>query len=210
MSQQQTKKEKREAAKQARIEAQKKRERAKKRKRLITIAIIVVVALAGTYLLILRGAAEKRALASELKSAGCSQIKSYKIGARDHIQTTAKTPNYNSNPPTSGPHLGQTSPWGSQDETVDKKMLVHNLEHGGIVVHYKGIAEADADKVAEIADSYSDGVISQPNDELKDKVAMAAWGKAQTCEKVSERVIRAFIKERCNKGPEKFGLKCGG
>ncbi|MDP3724235.1 MAG: DUF3105 domain-containing protein [bacterium] len=56
---------------------------------------------------------------------------------REHIAIgTSHTP-YNSNPPTSGPHYADTANWGIHETTIPEEYQIHNLEHGGVVVHYK-------------------------------------------------------------------------
>lgn len=211
MSPQESKKEKREAARQARIEAQKARMRAKKRKRNMGIALAVLVALAVGAFGFQKWQEGSGALNRAIKAASCTEIKDVEeLEASPHLEAGAPDPTYNSNPPTSGRHLGNTAPWGAQDETIDKKMLVHNLEHGGIIIHYNNdLGQDSEDQIQELVDSFPDGVISQPNDEIDDPLALAAWGSLQTCERYNETIVKAFIKERCNKGPEKLGLRCG-
>jgi hypothetical protein len=41
---------------------------------------------------------------------------------------------YHSNPPTSGPHAPQTTAWGVLNVIAAKESLVHNMEHGGVVI----------------------------------------------------------------------------
>ncbi len=43
---------------------------------------------------------------------------------------------YNSNPPTSGPHLPSIAPWGIHTAPISKELQVHNLEDGGVIVQY--------------------------------------------------------------------------
>ncbi len=43
---------------------------------------------------------------------------------------------YNSNPPTSGPHLDQLAVWGIHDQSIPDELQVHNLEDGGVMVQY--------------------------------------------------------------------------
>ena len=43
---------------------------------------------------------------------------------------------YNSDPPTSGPHLPYIAPWGVHTRPIDRELQVHNLEDGGVVVQY--------------------------------------------------------------------------
>ena len=42
---------------------------------------------------------------------------------------------YNSDPPTSGPHLPYIAPWGVHTRPIVRELQVHNLEAGGVVVH---------------------------------------------------------------------------
>ena len=44
---------------------------------------------------------------------------------------------YNSDPPTSGPHLPHIAPWGVHTRPITRELQVHNLEDGGVVVNYK-------------------------------------------------------------------------
>src|SRR5207244_699484 len=43
---------------------------------------------------------------------------------------------YNSDPPTSGPHLPYIAPWGVHTRPIPRELQVHNLEDGGVVVQY--------------------------------------------------------------------------
>jgi len=43
---------------------------------------------------------------------------------------------YNSEPPTSGPHLPNIAPWGIYDKPIPKEYQVHNLEDGGVVIQH--------------------------------------------------------------------------
>lgn len=55
---------------------------------------------------------------------------------QQHIEIGQPHGPYNSNPPTSGPHYTQQASWGVHKATIPDEYIVHNLEHGGIVVHY--------------------------------------------------------------------------
>lgn len=204
---QDTKKAKREAARQARIEAQRARERARKRKRIGLFAALTAVLLVAGVLIYQRAQRSEGIVADRFDKAGCA-IKKYPEQDRDHIDANAARPKYNSTPPSSGPHRQQPANWGSYDEPVDDEVLVHNLEHGGIVIHHKGLSDTQTDRVSEIADDYPTGVIALPNENIKVPIALSAWRTVQTCDRVDEVVVRAFVEEYCNKGPEKFNLAC--
>jgi hypothetical protein len=122
---------------------------------------------------------------------------------------------YETNPPSSGDHRGNTAPWGPFPDRVDDEILVHNLEHGGVVIHYRpeDLSEGDISALEELVENYPDpgsgsGVISNLNPDIPKPIAMASWAHTQTCERFNAVVIKAFIEERCGKGPEKFPLGC--
>jgi len=55
---------------------------------------------------------------------------------RGHVQAVNLT-DYNSVPPTSGSHFGAQTNWGIHQEPVPEGYQIHNLEHGGVIMHYK-------------------------------------------------------------------------
>src|SRR3989344_643311 len=57
---------------------------------------------------------------------------------REHIALDAAPPSpYNSNPPSSGAHYGASANWGVHDYEINDKILIHNLEHGGVWLSYR-------------------------------------------------------------------------
>jgi hypothetical protein len=53
-----------------------------------------------------------------------------------HVSPEETHPAYNSKPATSGWHYDIPARWGIHDEVLPDETLVHNLEHGGIRIHY--------------------------------------------------------------------------
>ena len=53
-----------------------------------------------------------------------------------HIDVGAQHEPYNSDPPTSGPHMPRIADWGAYDKPIPKEYQVHNLEDGGVVIQY--------------------------------------------------------------------------
>lgn len=205
---QQHKKARRAATRQARAEAQRARERARRRKRMLTIGLIAALVIAVALFGGKRALQTKQLVGRAAKSADCVLEHPKEGPSSPHMNPEDPAPEYSSNPPSSGLHLASTAPGGAVDETIDKRLLVHNLEHGYVIIHYTGISEGEIDKIHDLVDSYADGVIAQPNAEITSPVAMVGWGALQTCKEVSSPVIKSFIKEHCNKGPEKIGLPC--
>lgn len=199
---------KREAARQERIALARKRQQAKRRKQVL-IAIVLLIALGGaTWFGIQRSRGERAAFAAAAEAAGCGPIESHEDEGQQHLAPNEQYDDYETNPPTSGPHRLQPAPWGSYREAPERETLVHNMEHGGIVIFYKDLADEQIDELDEFADSHVDGVISVPDDQIDKPVAMASWRHSQQCDELNTKAIEGFIRERCNKGPEKVGTTC--
>ena len=82
-----------------------------------------------------------------------------------HIQTFGEPhAAYNSDPPTSGPHMPYIAPWGIHTEPVPKELQVHNLEDKGVMVQYNcpsGCPDL-VEKLKAIVQAYKDEVILAP------------------------------------------------
>ncbi|MFQ5657134.1 MAG: DUF255 domain-containing protein [Candidatus Methylomirabilales bacterium] len=113
----------------------------------------------------------------------------------DHIPSvnTSHAP-YNSDPPTSGPHVRRTAEWGIYDQPVPKELLVHNLEHGGVIIHYNCDCPEFVKKLAAIAKRY-DGrqVILAPYPGMDHKIALTAWTRIDKFNEFDEERIVRFI-----------------
>ena len=112
---------------------------------------------------------------------------------------------YNSNPPTSGPHVAIPAEWGVYPVEVHDQILIHNLEHGGILIAYRpGINSEVIAKLEGIAKEFGRKVIMAPRASNDADIALAAWtrlDKFPVSEFTKERV-KAFIRAWRNKGPE--------
>jgi hypothetical protein len=171
--------------------------------------VVVVVALAaGTWYGIQRSQGRQAAFAAAAEAAGCTDIESFEDEGQRHLDPNEQFDDYKTNPPTSGPHRVQPAPWGSYREAPERETLVHNLEHGGIVVYYKDLPDDQVDELDEFVDDHADGVISVPDSEIEKPVVMTAWRHMQQCDELNLTAIEGFIADRCNKGPEKVGTTC--
>jgi len=95
-----------------------------------------------------------------------------------HINNPDAKVEYNSFPPSSGPHYAQPAPWNLYPESVKQTILVHNLEHGGIVIQYG--PKVSQDDVQKIQSFYQDdpyGLVVAPYKKLGDKIAATAWNE---------------------------------
>jgi hypothetical protein len=114
----------------------------------------------------------------------------------DHlIKPDDKHVPYNSNPPTSGPHLGYIARWGVHTEPIAKELQVHNLEDGGVLVQYN-CPEGCADLVLKlrlIVARYDTMVILAPYPGMNRRIALTAWTRLDAFDDFDERRIVRFI-----------------
>jgi len=113
----------------------------------------------------------------------------------DHIPSLT-TPHvaYNSDPPTSGPHVREVAKWGVYDEPVPKEIQVHNLEHGGVVIQYNCECPELIQKLMAIARRYQrEPVILAPYPWMDHRIALTAWTKIDKFNEFDEERIIRFI-----------------
>lgn len=111
-----------------------------------------------------------------------------------HLQTAAEPHEaYNSNPPTSGPHLPYIAPWGVHTRPIPPELQVHNLEDGGVMVQYNCECPDLAAKLAAVAQKYDKHVIVAPYPGMTSTIALTAWTRIETLSAFDEKRIRRFI-----------------
>jgi hypothetical protein len=148
-----------------------------------------------------------------LQEAGCT-YETDEAQEAAHVAEDAK-PKWNTDPPSSGAHFGIPAPFNFYDDPVDPIRVVHNLEHGGIVI-YVGDDVPDA-QVEAMRSWWSDdpnGVIVTPYGKLGEEIALTAWTKRGTsetahfarCDGFDEKAFSTFRDELRANGPEPFPL----
>ena len=112
----------------------------------------------------------------------------------EHIQT-ASDPHapYNSDPPTSGPHLPYIAPWGVHTRPIPPELQVHNLEDGGVVVQYNCECPELVEKLRGVVRRYDKYVLLAPYPSMKTRIALTAWTRLDHFDEFDERRIVRFI-----------------
>jgi hypothetical protein len=120
-----------------------------------------------------------------------------------HI-TVGQPGHYNSEPPTSGEHWSSASPaapapWGIKDGMLPREVTTHNLEHGGIVIAYNNLSNAEVDQLKSLVRTLSNGtyrkIILEPYPQLTDaKVAVTAWRWLLKLPNVDQTQIVKFVR----------------
>ena len=125
---------------------------------------------------------------------------------KDHVAET-QTVEYNSVPGTSGDHWARWSECGFFEEELADERVVHNLEHGQIVVSYNLTAPEDIDRLRSAFDDIGltniHGVARAYKKIPEGSVALAAWGVSDEMVGVDEDRIKRFFETYVGKlGPE--------
>ena len=180
------------------------RKKAHRRRNLTTTAVALLVA-GGVVAAII---AQKGAKQAELQNYGaaesaanCGDVEEQEIQGADHIDVGAPHEPYTTNPPTSGPHynsagVGPVRPGFYEDPSeAPPEGVVHNLEHGFIVIYYN--PEAPAEVIDDVELAVEDeplATVATPFSGLEgdSNLVIAAWGTSQSCEQVSQAVIEEF------------------
>ncbi len=175
---------KREARRQRQALAQDSTERHRRLKRLRSIGIAVAAALVVVGALIAYFISE-----TNKPGQGVGQQLS------PHIKdvNTQHAP-YDSDPPTSGPHVPETAPWGVSTTPVPKEKMVHNLEDAGVVISYKpDLDKTTVDFLANLTRSYDTDVLMAPYPGLSNPIVLTAWGRIDRMDTFDEARIKRFI-----------------
>jgi hypothetical protein len=176
------------------------------------IGLVAIAAVVG--FLLLRGDGAAAALAD----AGCT-LETYPSQGREHIEEPQEDFEYNSFPPTTGPHHPVPSPWDVFDEPVDQLRLIHNLEHGGLVIQYgEDVPQAEVEAIVAWYRKDPNGKIIAPLPDLGDEIALAAWAAPETpgttddsgegvvakCPTFDAKAFDEFKSSYGFRGPERF------
>lgn len=134
--------------------------------------------------------------------------KFYPDQGREHLAPGQTFDGYNSNPPTSGPHDPQPVPWGFYDQPVPKEKLVHNLEHGGLLLLFncaEGCPELEQ-QLRLFAEAYVDQglkLVVAPYPDMQSSFALVAWTYLDTFDALDPDRIARFIEANLgSKAPE--------
>ena len=189
--------------------------RAARRSNLITVGIAVVIIAAVSSFIISERSGSDAPPAPEgvaASEAGCDEIEEHEIEGSNHVDP--KTVDYQTSPPTSGDHWERPGDAGFYPEEVPAEVLVHNLEHGQIVIWYSLDAPQptinDLEKLTESAnhpDAAGGGappLLVVPYDDVPEgkSYVLSAWGASQSCARYSLEAVNEFRTRYQGRGPE--------
>ncbi|MCD9025359.1 DUF3105 domain-containing protein [Cohnella silvisoli] len=137
---------------------------------------------------------------------------------RDYGQGHSEMPiQYEMKIPTSGMHSPHDLKFGFYEEKPTNELLVHNLEHGDIVIYYRPDANATVKDAVDYLSHFTkagSGVLAVPSNDIPEgkEVVLTAWTKTMALTVYDEKQAGTFIYQYINQGPEKIppNIRLGG
>jgi hypothetical protein len=133
-----------------------------------------------------------------------------------------KVSDWSTTPPDGGQHYYTPAPFNFYDEVVPPKIVVHNEEHGGVIIWYGSkIPAATKDQLRNFWQSSPNGILATQYPALGSKIALTAWtgdpnkyqrngywgeGHIAVGSKFDQKAFTAFRDAFRGKGPERFPL----
>ena len=148
--------------------------------------------------------------------AGCGPIEKHPNQGQEHIREGA-TFDYNSNPPTSGPHyeVPADTSFYPPESRIEPERLVHNHEHGQIVIWYRpgtgdlGILQ---DQVETLVEQQPLATVGAPYPEMDSgyNLVITAWTRSRACVNASQEVVDDFRRMFQGRAPERIAPRFEG
>jgi Protein of unknown function (DUF3105) len=179
-----------------------------RRRNLITTGIAVVVLIGVVALIRNEQTAASGPVGVAASEAGCGDIETFDEVSRKHLDQGQEHGPYNSDPPTSGPHYATPADPGFYTSPLEPEQLVHNLEHGQIVIWYRPDAPQETiDQIEAVIEREPPqqelALLAAPYDGVEDSsFVLTAWTASQSCASVSQQIVDDFRARFQGRGPE--------
>lgn len=168
------------------------------RTRRIIIGVVVAAVLIGAIVF----------FATRPEPAALENIQTLPDLGQAHVDPSGPAPQYNSDPPTSGPHFSTSAVCGIYREPVPDGNLVHSLEHGVVIASYDPtLSDSDRQQLEDFARDAGTHVIVVPREGMETPIALTAWTKLLRLDVVDLPSIEAFYGQFAQFGPE-VGVRC--
>ncbi|GIU95392.1 MAG: hypothetical protein KatS3mg012_1849 [Gaiellaceae bacterium] len=159
-------------------------------------------------------AAQEEKARTALEAAGCTlQVADALEGRHSITDPDGVSDEWNTDPPTSGPHYAIAAIFGIYEEPLQIARVVHNLEHGGVFILYgPDVPESTVDELRAFYAENKTGTIMAPYEKLGDEFAFGAWvvhdeggnGYLAKCKAFDQEAADAFLDAFRFRGPERF------
>jgi len=182
--------------------------RARRRSFLAVVAVVVaVLVIAAAAFALLAGGSDLDTEAAPVENYPYPvQMFPPDPGERGHFAVGETYDDYNSNPPTSGPHTNVAAGPGVYEEPVPKETAVHSMEHGMVVVWYNcnggpqplneaacGTLRQDLAAIVNAANENGKKVLMTPYAAMDRRIALTAWQFLDSFDEFDAQRVRTFI-----------------
>jgi hypothetical protein len=136
------------------------------------IVVIAIVAVGGG------SSGGAKTVGPLMTSAGCTfkTVTASVPGGKTHVNSLTKKLPWNTDPPSNGQHYPLWAVWGFYTSPVNPRMVVHNEEHGGVILWWgTKVPAATVASLHELYNSSPGGMLGTPYPNLGTKVAITAW-----------------------------------
>lgn len=132
------------------------------------------------------------------------------VAHADHGREHVEQKNYSGGElPTSGDHALPVA-WGMYETEQRDDQLIHNLEHGGIVVTYR--PDITTNELGELkrllSKPYSEPkfaptkIVLAPRSANKEKIVLSSWQRSQSLDAYDKSLVINYVKRNLGKSPE--------
>lgn len=208
-----TKRERREVAKQRRMEELRRRQRKEAMRKFwyAGIALLVIGAIVAA-VMVFGGGPDIEKLNQLAAGAGCDDLQNPADEGAGHVASPQRI-TYRTNPPTSGRHYGSTSFTGILPNPLPAQLqdenLVHNMEHGHIIIWYKPSLDTSLlEELKTFVRGNPTRRILVPRENMDYQVAFTAWGHLLGCKQPNDKIVDVgteFASFYQGNGPEGTG-----
>ena len=198
---------------------------------------VLVAVVAGALVGVVFATRGDESVAATMRGAGCTYRDVRPFPPRDaatannyHLDfpTLATKPHWSTFPPSAGGHYRLWAIWGFYRHPANPRMVVHNEEHGGVVLWWDPSAtKAMVDRLKAFYDEQPHGVFGTPIAGLGPKLALTAWtvdpawkgnvelayskhdygiGRIAICPRFDQKAFAAFRDAFRGKSPQGFPL----
>jgi len=127
---------------------------------------------------------------------------------REHIKQT-EDKEYKNSIPTSGPHANPAK-WGVSDKELENKNIIHNMEHGGIVISYSpSLPESDISSLKKlfsepypIEDFRPTKAVIMPKKKQTKPLVLTSWDRVYELDNYDQAKIIEYYQNNIGRSPE--------
>lgn len=137
------------------------------------VAVVLFITLGGS-----GGTSKLKQVASLMTAANCSfkTVTASVPGGQTHVNSLTKVLPWNTSPPSNGQHYPEWAVWGFYTTAVNPRMVVHNEEHGGVILWWGSqVPQSTVTALRKFYDASPGGMVGTPYPSLEGKVAISAW-----------------------------------